>query len=268
MLSVDEFTAIRSVGFEPIGQVMGVSVHQSFAPYGIRCGAYPGVPVYGDVRVIPPMPAFLRTARDLALARMTAECVQLGGQGVVDVTVEMKPFVGGAIEFSVIGSAVRAIGRLPKPTYGPALPTPFTADLTGHDFALLVRNGWMPTKMVFGLANRIRHTSPALQYRFTWANTELTYLSELVHSARDDARNDLTVEARKAGGLHVVVRDMTLRQWEQECPGNERARDYLCQSTIWGTAVAPVRAATTSTVANGVLPILRLSTERPSSTSL
>jgi|SRR5690348_9765542 len=68
MLSVEEFTAIRSVGFEPIGQVLGVSVHQGALAYGIRCGAYPGMPAYGDIRVVPPSPAYLRTARDNALS--------------------------------------------------------------------------------------------------------------------------------------------------------------------------------------------------------
>src|SRR4051794_2676682 len=238
MLSVDEFTAIRSVGFEPVGQVLGVSVHQGALPYGLGCGAYPGMVGYGEIRVVPPMPSFLRTARDNALARMAEECVALGGQGVVDVTVELKPFVRGAVGSSVVGVAVRAIGSLPEQTYGKPLPVPFTADLTGHDFALLVRNGWMPTRMVFGVANRIRHTtSSALQFRWSWPNTELTQLSTLMHRARDDARDDLTADARKAGGLHVVVRDMDLRQWEQECAGTADGRDYLCQSTIWGTAV-------------------------------
>jgi len=258
MLSVDEFTAIRSVGFEPIGQVLGVSVHQGGYPYGIRCGAYPGMPAYGPIKAIPSVPSFLRVARDMALARMVEECVALGGQGIVDVTVELKPFVSGAIEFSVVGSAVRAIGPLPRPTYSKPLPVPFTADLTGRDFALLVRNGWMPTRMVFGLANRIRHTTSALQFRWGWANTELTHLSTLIHRTRVDARDDLADEARKAGGLHVVVRDMSLRQWEQECPGSSGGRDYLCQFTIWGTAVTPVRS-TRPSPGNGVLPILRLS---------
>ena len=262
MLSVEEFTAIRSVGFEPIGQVLGVSVHQGALAYGIRCGAYPGMPACGDIRVAPPTPAYLRTARDNALARMAEECVALGGQGVVDVTVELKPFVSGAVEFSVVGSAVRAIGSLPEQTYGKPLPVPFTADLTGHDFALLVRNGWMPTRMVFGVANRVRHTTSAQQMRWSWANTELIHLSTLIHQARDDARDDLTAEARKAGGLHVVVRDMSLHQWEQECSGTAGGQDYLCQSTIWGTAVTPVRV-TQPSPGNGVLPILRLSKDRP-----
>ena len=53
---------------------------------------------------------------------------------------------------------------------------------------------------------------------------------------------------------------MTLRQWEQECPGSAGGRDYLCQFTIWGTAVTPVHA-TRPSPGNGVLPILRLSSK-------
>jgi hypothetical protein len=265
MLSVDEFTAVRSVGFAPLGQVMGVSVHQADLGFALRqCGWYPALGYFGansaargDVRAVPPMPTSLRVARDRALERMVAECAALGGDGVVDVTVSVRPFVAGSTELSVIGTAVRAIGPLPVSSYGGPLRTPFTSDLTGHDFALLVRTGWMPTRMVFGLASRIVHAGPSLVNRFLWNNVEVGFLTELVHSARLDARTDLDTDARNAGGLHVVVRDMRLRQWEQECPSFENARDYLCQSTIWGTAITPVRS-TSPTPGNDILPILRL----------
>jgi hypothetical protein len=54
--------------------------------------------------------------------------------------------------------------------------------------------------------------------------------------------------------------DVHVQQWEQECTIRDDSQDFLCQATIWGTAVTPVHA-TQAIGHNGILPILRLSTK-------
>jgi hypothetical protein len=54
---------------------------------------------------------------------------------------------------------------------------------------------------------------------------------------------------------------MQLHQWDLKCPFNRRARDYLCQPVIWGTAVTPVRS-TGPAPGSDILPILRLNSTK------
>ena len=89
VLSADEFAAVRSVGFEPVGQVFGAAV------YPLLCDGY-------------------RTAID----RMTRECSDLGGHGIVGASLQVteKPgdnFTAATVEFTAIGTAVRGRGCPP-----------------------------------------------------------------------------------------------------------------------------------------------------------
>src|SRR5450432_3900017 len=43
-LTADEFAAIRSVGFEPVGQVFGAAVYDAGAAIGYSCPGASGVP--------------------------------------------------------------------------------------------------------------------------------------------------------------------------------------------------------------------------------
>ena len=51
----------------------------------------------------------------------------------------------GAIEFTVIGTAVRAGGCSP-------LRRPFASDLSGPDFAKLIMTGWVPAGIALGIS--------------------------------------------------------------------------------------------------------------------
>ena len=84
-----------------------------------------------------PMVQIMYQARRQAIARMTAECEELGGHGVVGVLLTIGSFPAGGLEFKAIGTAVRAPGGVP-------LKRPFTSDLSGQDFAKLIMAGWVP----------------------------------------------------------------------------------------------------------------------------
>ena len=143
-LSADEFTAIRSTGFEPVGQVLGAAVYNLGYTGGYGCaGAWPATtaarPRSGrtarDRDVQPrrhvsfaPLVQALYDARHTAINRMIAECAELGGHGVVGVNLTIGPFPAGGLEFKAIGTAVRAPGapppKRPSPPTCPARTSP------------------------------------------------------------------------------------------------------------------------------------------------
>ena len=147
-LSTAEFAAIRSVGFEPVGQVLGAAVYNIGYTGGYSCpGAWAG---YGGF-VTPaasvtsvsgatsmgsfgPMVATLYEARRTAIGRMVAECQELGGHGIVGVRLTIGSFPAGGLEFKAIGTAVRAPGEvsLPRAVHlGPVGPGLREADAVG-----------------------------------------------------------------------------------------------------------------------------------------
>src|SRR5437660_10366451 len=163
-LSTSEFAAIRSTGFEPVGQVLGAAVYNVGYTGGFGCpGAWSGLGRYGVPAVgvttvsgdgnfasFRPMVATLYEARRAAISRMTAECAQLGGHGVVGVSLTIGAFPAGGLEFKAIGTAVRAPGAAP-------LREPFTSNLSGQDFAKLITTGWVPAGLVLGISIGARH---------------------------------------------------------------------------------------------------------------
>ena len=144
-LTADEFTAIKSTGFEPVGQVLGAAVYNIGYTGGYACpaygsgylggrlGVYGGVP-YNSVTATSgsgaqgayaPLVRTMYEARRQALGRMMAECRDLGGHGVVGVRLTIGGFPAGGLEFKAIGTAIRAPG-------GVTLREPFTSDLSGR----------------------------------------------------------------------------------------------------------------------------------------
>jgi putative heavy-metal-binding protein len=120
-LTSGEFAAIRSVGFEPVGQVFGAAVYAAGAASGSCCpaaggslgGGLPGsspaqVPGRGSPGSFGPLVEAMYQARHTAIDRMTTECARLGGHGVVGVRLSRGSFPLGGLEFTAIGTAVRA----------------------------------------------------------------------------------------------------------------------------------------------------------------
>jgi uncharacterized protein YbjQ (UPF0145 family) len=246
-LSADEFTAIRAVGFEPVGQVLGAAVYNIGYTGGYGCpGAWAGYGGYatpyqsvtsvsggGGMGSFGPMVQMLYQARRTAIGRMTAECEELGGNGVVGVLLTIGTFPAGGLEFKAIGTAVRAPG-------GVRLKRPFTSDLSGQDFAKLIMAGWVPVGLAMGISVGARHDDwlTINQTRWGSGNSEVTGYTDLVNEARHDARNQLDRDVTRLGGDGVVVKTMDMRIRERECPMQEHRRDHITEVTIIGTAIA------------------------------
>jgi uncharacterized protein YbjQ (UPF0145 family) len=238
-LSADGFAAIRSVGFEPAGPEFGAAVYQLGAIAGASCpgtgdrfaDTSPGAPGTTTFTVASghdiPGPAArvaqaLYEGRQAAIDRMTAECADLGGHGVVGASVQVREIPAdalwaGAVEFKVIGTAVRAGGCLP-------LARPFASDLSGQDFAKLVIAGWVPAGIAFGIsAAGLHDDGQATGARLRGAgNTEVPAYTDLMVEVRQGARSRLEQAVRGLGADGVVVSGMTLSVRADPCAGAAR----------------------------------------------
>jgi len=257
-LTSDEFVAIRSVGFEPVGQVLGACVYNIGYTGGYACPGGWGSWGYGNV--VPartttqvssragwgsfaPLVQAMYEARHKALDRMATECEELGGHGVVGVRLTIGPFPAGGLEFKAIGTAVRAAGAPPVSTWahhGSRPRQPFTSDLSGQDFAKLIMKGWVPAGLALGISIGSRHDDwlTVGQTRWGAGNAEVTGYTELVNDARHDARQQLERDVARLGGEGVVIATMEMRVRERECPVQEGRRDHIVEATTIGTAIA------------------------------
>jgi uncharacterized protein YbjQ (UPF0145 family) len=254
-LSVDEHHAIRSVGFSPVGQVMGTCVVHPGAYALSMCGYYGLGTRYAwgaaPVVVADQVESALRTARLAAVSRMVQECEGLRGDGIVGVRLTMQPFIAGGIEVQAIGTAVRADGDV-RP------PFPFTSDLSGQDFAKLLLSGWLPAGLVMGTAVLIRHDDYTTAWQSgSWNNTEVSGVTQLVSSTRDRARHTLRADAARFGAQHVVLRDLNLWVFHQTCRSMNEGHDHVAESLAIGTAIVPLRHGHATDVPRP-LAILRL----------
>jgi uncharacterized protein YbjQ (UPF0145 family) len=254
-LTSDEFASIRSVGFEPAGQVLGACVYNIGFTGGYACpGAWGswgyGAPVRTTTQVssrggygsYAPLVKAMYEARHKALDRMSAECEALDGHGVVGVRLTIGPFPAGGLEFKAIGTAIRAPGVGPVSTWKSRRGhrhQPFTSDLSGQDFAKLIMKGWVPAGLAMGISIGSRHDDwmTVGQTRWGAGNAEVTGFTELVADARHDARLQLARDVTRLGGEGVVIAEMDMRVRERECPVQEGRRDHIVEATSIGTAI-------------------------------
>jgi len=245
-LTSGEFAAIRSVGFEPVGQVFGAAIYSAGQASGPDCPGTGGssgdaaqtraaicVSGPGGLGSFGPLVQAMTQARHTAMDRMTAECAVLGGHGVVGVRLSRGSFVLGGLEFSAIGTAVRAPGA----DRGPRVP--FTCDLSGQDFAKLIMTGWVPAGLVLGISIGLRHDDRTTirQTRWRSGNAEVAGWTELVGQSRRDAREQLETDVRRLGAEGAVIAAMQLRVRERDCPVQVGRRDHITEATLIGTAV-------------------------------
>jgi uncharacterized protein YbjQ (UPF0145 family) len=246
-LTVDEFAAIRSVGFEPVGQVFGAAVYGAGPASGYGCpgtrgssgGRLPPRPAIqvsgrGGVGSFGPLVQTMDQARHTAVGRMIAECAELGGHGVVGVRLSRGSFPLGGPQFTALGTAVRAPGATPGPS------VPFTCEVSGQDFAKLVMTGWIPAGLVLGISIGARHDDRKTTRQARWGsgNAEVAGWTDLVNQSRHDARRQLERDVQRLGAEGVVIATMQMQVRERDCPETAGRRDHIVEATLIGTAVA------------------------------
>lgn len=276
-LSTEEFAAIKSVGFEPVGQVLGAAVYNLGYRGGYGCPSYSYFGSYsrfatgwsgsqgqttsvsssGSGSAYAPLVQTLYAARRTAIGRMAAECAQLGGHGVVGVSLTIGNFPAGGLEFKAIGTAVRAPGTMP-------LRRPFTSDVSGQDFAKLIADGVVPVGLALGISIGARHDDWLTRNqasRWMSGNTEVSGYTDLINKTRHDARDQLRQDVRDLGAEGVVIQRMDMQVGEHECPAQEGARDHVAEVTIVGTAITHF-SSSSRTAERPSLAILSLDPQR------
>jgi uncharacterized protein YbjQ (UPF0145 family) len=246
-LTADEFAAVRTAGFEPVGQVFGAAVFSAGSATGYGCPGAPGSPGggaqarpatqvsgLGGAGSFGPLVQAMDQARHTAVGRMITECAELGGHGVVGVHVSRGAFPLGGTEFTVIGTAVRA----PGVAHGQAAP--FTSDVSGQDFAKLIMSGWVPVGLVLGISIGSRHDdrNTTRQARWGSGNAEVAGWADLVSQSRHDARRQLESDVRRLGADGVVIATMRMRVRQRDCPATVGRHDHIVEASLIGTAVA------------------------------
>ena len=227
-LTCQELAAVTSAGFAPVGQVFGAAV------YAAGSASVSGCPGRGDPGTFAPVVEAMYQARRAAIDRMTAECAALGGHGVVGVRLSQGRFFLGGLEFTAIGTAVRAAGVADRPR------APFTSDVSGQDFARLIGAGWVPAGLALGVAIGARHDDQATkrQARLWSGNAEMAGWTELVNQSRQHARRRLEEDVRRLGADGVVIAGMPMRVRQRDCPVATGRRDHIVEVTLIGTAIA------------------------------
>jgi uncharacterized protein YbjQ (UPF0145 family) len=221
-LSINEFLLVKQAGFEPLGLVLGSSIyHIGFQQANWSQNQEMGV-----------LTQAMYHARELAMTRMEEEADQLGADGVVGVRLDIGRYEWGAdlAEFIAVGTAVKhRDGELHRAPNG----RPFTSDLSGQDFATLLRAGYRPVGLVMGnCVYHVAHQGLRASWKQIGRNQEMPTYTQALYEARELAMERMQVEAEEVQAAGIAGVQITQR------------------SHGWGSHVIEFFA-----VGNGIIPI-------------
>jgi uncharacterized protein YbjQ (UPF0145 family) len=193
-LSVNEFLLVKESGFEPLGLVLGSSIyHIGFQQAAWNQNQEMGV-----------LTQAMYHARELAMTRMEEEADQLGADGIVGVRLDIGRYEWGAdlAEFIAVGTAVKHRGgELHRAPSG----RPFTSDMSGQDFATLLRAGYRPAGLVMG--NCVYHVARQgmlASLKQVGRNVEMPNFTQALYEARELAMERMQTEADEAQSEGIV----------------------------------------------------------------
>ena len=193
-LSVNEFLLVKEAGFEPLGLVLGSSIYH----IGFQQA------MWNQSQELGVLTQAMYHARELAMTRMEEEADQLGADGIVGVRLDIGRYEWGAdlAEFISVGTAVRHRGgELHRAPNG----RPFTSDLSGQDFAKLLRAGYRPVGMVMG--NCVYHVGRQgmlASLKQIGRNVEMPNFTQALYEARELAMERMQNEADEAQSEGIV----------------------------------------------------------------
>jgi uncharacterized protein YbjQ (UPF0145 family) len=193
-LSVNEFLLVKEAGFEPLGLVLGSSIyHIGYQQASWNQNQEMGV-----------LTQAMYHARELAMTRMEEEADALGADGVVGVRLDIGRYEWGAdlAEFIAVGTAVKhREGELHRAPNG----RPFTSDMSGQDFATLLRAGYRPAGLVMG--NCVYHVARQgmlASLKQVGRNIEMPNFTQALYEARELAMERMQTEADELQSEGIV----------------------------------------------------------------
>ncbi|HEX4244400.1 MAG TPA: heavy metal-binding domain-containing protein [Acidimicrobiales bacterium] len=205
--SVDEAILVEGTGYEPLGLVTGAAIYRP--PYWGRYGVS-----MRENRELADLSNSLHAARTIAMGRLRAEAAAAHADGVVGVRLEFEGAEGKGRDyrFNAIGTAIRATRRATvlankrrSDGMAPEQGDVFTSDLSGRDFALLARAGYVPAGMVMGVC--VYHV--ARRQFGEWlktqnANVELELITTALYDSRELAMERMQLESHALGADGIV----------------------------------------------------------------
>jgi uncharacterized protein YbjQ (UPF0145 family) len=193
-LSVKEFLLVREAGFECAGFVMGSSIYH----VGYQRGSY------SQNQELVVLTQALYQARELAMARMEEEAHELGADGVIGVRLRVNRHAWGEslLEFVALGTAIYARdGRSWRAPSG----MPFTSDLSGQDFWMLLKSGHRPVSLVMGnCVYHVAHQTLGGWFSSVGKNQEMGNFTQALYDARELAMERMQYEGQIDGATGVV----------------------------------------------------------------
>ena len=192
-LSVNEFLLVRRAGFDPVGLVVGSSIYH----IGYQQSNW------SQNQEMTVLSQAMYHARELAMSRMEEEADALGADGIVGVRLDVGRYEWGEnlAEFIAIGTAVRSRdGQNHRTIHG----KPFTSDLSGQDFYVLLSMGYIPTGMVMGsCVYHVAHQGLRGMFKTMGNNVEMANYTQALYDARELAMERMQNEAEelKAEGI-------------------------------------------------------------------
>ena len=193
-LSVNEFLLVKEAGFHPLGLVMGSSIYH----IGLQTTKF------SQSQELTTLSEAMYQARELAMTRMEEEANALDADGVVGVRLDVNYYEFGhdAAEFIAVGTAVKSEdGR----SYRNKLGKPFTSDLSGQDFWVLLQTGFFPRGLVMGTCvYHVGHRGLRQTIASTGRNVELPNFTQSLYDARELAMTRMQDEAEQLGASGVV----------------------------------------------------------------
>jgi uncharacterized protein YbjQ (UPF0145 family) len=198
-LSTSELLLVKEAGFDPVGLVVGSSIYH----VGYQQS------VFNQNQEMTVLTQAMYHARELAMDRMEEEAHELGADGIVGVRLEVnhKEWGNHIAEFVAIGTAI--VHRNDPHRYKNKHGRPFTSDLSGQDFYVLLRSGYRPLGLVMG--NCVYHIATQAFGSFMSTmnrNTELTQYTQALYDSRELAMERMQQEAEALGASGIVGADI------------------------------------------------------------
>lgn len=226
-LSVNEYFLIKEAGFEPLGLVMGSSVYH----LGFQMANYKKN-MEMDV-----LTKAMYHARELAITRMEEEAQALNADGIVGVQLRINRYEWGkdSAEFIAIGTAVAAKDR--SYDFRTSQGKPFTSDLSGQDFWILLKTGYRPVSLVMGsCVYHVAHQGMLQTFKQLGQNVELTNFTQALYEARELAMERMQNEAHRDGAEGIV--GVRIEEGSKGWP------NHIIEFFAVGTAVVPYEIKT------------------------
>ena len=188
-LSVNEFVMVRKANFEPLGLVVGSCIYHMGIQYGN----------WNQNMEMDVLSQAMYQARELAMSRMEQEAILLQADGIVGVRLEVKRMEWDQeiLEFMAIGTAIAH--RSGASGFKGVGGKPFTSDLSGQDFWMLLQAGYRPMEMVMGsCVYHVAHQGMLKSLGNVGRNTEMEQFTQAMYDARELAMERMQHEAQEA----------------------------------------------------------------------